>query len=86
MDVCAFVSVTWNRTHAALVATSRYGPLITVRDLAYTTLEEAGLAELPVRSTRSKLICGCRVDQEWYRFHVPELTGRDFEAAKWRTQ
>ncbi len=55
------------------------GVAVTVRDLAYTMLEEAGMAELPVSSTRSKLICGCEADGEWYRFHIPELTDRDFE-------
>jgi hypothetical protein len=55
------------------------GGAITVRDLAFAMLEEANVAKLPIGSTRVKLICGCDVHGEWYRFHIPELTDQDFE-------
>ena len=56
------------------------GAAITVRDLAFAILDEAGKARMPVAFTRTKLICGCEVKGEWYRFHVPALSDRDFEA------
>ena len=55
------------------------GATITVRDLAFAMLERAHMARMPVASTRTKLICGCEVDGEWYRYHVPELTDQNFE-------
>lgn len=55
------------------------GKEITVRDLAFTMLEEADMAKLPVQSTTSKLICCCKIKGERFRFHVPELTDENFE-------
>jgi hypothetical protein len=55
------------------------GKQITVRDLAFTMLEEADMAKFPVKSTTSKLICCCKIKGELFRFHVAELTDENFE-------
>jgi hypothetical protein len=55
---------------------------ITVRDVAYAMLDEAGLTKQRIKASRTKLICGCEVKGEWFRFHIPELTDQDFDKVK----
>ena len=56
------------------------GQRITVRDIAFGILDEAGIKGLPPGAT-PVVICGCKVDGEWYRFHVPRLTDEGFDKA-----
>jgi hypothetical protein len=51
-----------------------------VQDLAFGMLHEAGIPDLP-RGSAPVFICGCRVDGEWHRFHVPHLTEAEFAQA-----
>ena len=58
---------------------------ITVRDIAFGILDEAGVIGLPQGRT-PVFICGCQVDGEWYRYHVPLLSDEGFNQATMRIQ
>ena len=62
-----------------VVFTEDDGTEVTVRDLAYEMLYDAGIVGLPGGHRSCKLICGCTVRGEWYRFHVTKLTEGDFQ-------
>lgn len=57
------------------------GTSVTVRDVAYTMLDEADIVKPPAKGHRCKVICGCKVDGEWARTRIQQLSDDDFEAA-----
>ncbi len=61
------------------VSIADVGKKITVRDIAFTILDEGGVVQQPVQWTRTKMICSCTVNGKLYRFHIPELSDQDFE-------
>jgi len=63
-----------------VVFTKDDGTEVTVRDLCFEMLYDAGIVGLPDGRASCKLICGCMIRGEWYRFHVTKLTEEDFQA------
>ena len=57
-----------------------YGIRVTVRDIAFGILDEAGIEGIP-HGSAPVFICGCKVGNEWYRYHVPHLTDDEFDQA-----
>jgi hypothetical protein len=55
-----------------------YGISITVRDVAFGILDEAGIEGFP-NGSAPVFICGCKAGNEWYRFHIPHLTDQEFD-------
>ena len=54
------------------------GTVVTVRDMAFTMMENADIVKLPFKKIPGKLICGCEVKGEWNRVHVLTLTDENF--------
>ena len=54
------------------------GTAVTVRDMAFTMLEDAAIVKLPFKQISNKLICGCEIKGEWNRVHVLTLTDENF--------
>ena len=50
---------------------------VAVRDVAFGILDEGGGKGLP-QGVTPVFICGCKVDGQWYRYHVPLLTDEGF--------
>jgi len=55
------------------------GTAVTVREMAFTMLEDADIVKLPFKKYSNKLICGCEIKGEWNRVHVLTLTDENFE-------
>ncbi|MCX7009373.1 MAG: hypothetical protein NTY53_19370 [Kiritimatiellaeota bacterium] len=55
------------------------GTVVTVRDMTFTMLEDAGIVKLSFKRIPGKLICGCEIKGEWERVHVLTLTDENFE-------
>ena len=58
---------------------------VTVRDIAFTILEESGIIDDRV-DRKLKLLHGCQAGDEWIRIHIPVLDEEDFEAAQRQLQ
>lgn len=54
---------------------------VTVRDAAFTILEESGVIRFE-RSVSAKLIAGCELDGEWTRLRIPVLDEEDFTRSR----
>ena len=62
-----------------------YGIRVTVRDIAFGILDEAGIEGIP-RGSAPVFICGCKVGNEWYRYHIPLLTDEEFDQTRNKIQ
>lgn len=61
-----------------IIFTETNGSTVTVRDVAFTVLDEAGLAEQPVKSAKVKFIYSCTINDSLYRSHIAVLNDDDF--------